>query len=88
MKRCFKVSKGHANSFLLPEHLKKRVGRSRLKGVSSGRMGLRNNNLPLNVLKNDFGEIDETIFKGVERICEIIFCILDIEQSDMDESLM
>jgi hypothetical protein len=37
------------------------------------------------VLKNDFGEVDEVMFKGVERRCEIIFCILGIEKSDLDD---
>jgi hypothetical protein len=39
----------------------------------------------LDVLKNDFGEVDEGMFQGVERPCEIIFCILVIEKSDLDE---
>jgi hypothetical protein len=33
----------------------------------------------LNVLKNDFGEVDEAMFEGVERPFELIFCILGIE---------
>jgi hypothetical protein len=30
-------------------------------------------------------EIDEAMFQGVERSCELIFCILGIEKSDLDE---
>jgi hypothetical protein len=33
----------------------------------------------LDVLKNDFGEVDEAMFQGIERACEFIFCILGNE---------
>jgi hypothetical protein len=39
----------------------------------------------LDVVKNDFCEVDEVMFQGVERPCELIFCILGIEKSDLDE---
>jgi hypothetical protein len=39
----------------------------------------------LDFLKNDFGEVDEAMFQGVDRQCEPIFCILDIEKSDFYE---
>jgi hypothetical protein len=39
----------------------------------------------LDVLNNDFGEVDEAIFQGVERTYELIFFILSIEKSDLDE---
>jgi hypothetical protein len=39
----------------------------------------------LDVLKNDFGEVDEAIFQGIERPNELIFSILGIEKSDLDE---
>jgi hypothetical protein len=48
-------------------------------------MALRTHNLTLDVLKNVFGEFDEAMFRGVERTCEIIFFILTIELSDLDE---
>jgi hypothetical protein len=32
----------------------------------------------LGVLKCDFGEVDEAIFEGVKRPCELIFCIQGI----------
>jgi hypothetical protein len=37
------------------------------------------------VLKNDFGEVDEAVFQGDEMPYEFIFCILNIEKSDLDE---
>jgi hypothetical protein len=37
------------------------------------------------VLKNFFCEVDEVMFQGVERPCEVIFCNLVIEKSDLDE---
>jgi hypothetical protein len=37
----------------------------------------------LDVLKNDFGEVDEAKFQGVERPYDLIFCILGIEKSDL-----
>jgi hypothetical protein len=37
------------------------------------------------VLKNYFGEVDEVMFRGVERQCELIFYILGIVKSDLHE---
>jgi hypothetical protein len=39
----------------------------------------------MNVLKNDFGEVDEEMFQDVERPDELIFCILIIEKSELYE---
>jgi hypothetical protein len=39
----------------------------------------------LDLLKNDFGEVDEAMFQGVERQYILIFCILSIEKSDFGE---
>jgi hypothetical protein len=39
----------------------------------------------LDVLKNDFVEVDEAMFHSVERQCEIIFCILGIKKSALYE---
>jgi hypothetical protein len=39
----------------------------------------------MEVLKNDFGEIDEATFQGFERPSKVIFCILSIENNDLDE---
>jgi hypothetical protein len=41
----------------------------------------------LDVLKNNFDGVDEEIFQSVERICLLIFFILVIEKSDLDEFL-
>jgi hypothetical protein len=48
-------------------------------------MALRTHNRLLDVLKCDFVEVDEEMFQGVERPCEIICCILGIQKSDLDE---
>jgi hypothetical protein len=39
----------------------------------------------LDVLKNDLGEVDESLFQGVEKPNELILCFLGIEKSDFDE---
>jgi hypothetical protein len=39
----------------------------------------------MNVLKNDFVEVDEAMFQGVKRPCELIFCILGFKKSDLDD---
>jgi hypothetical protein len=39
------------------------------------------------VLKNDFSEVEEAKFQGVERPYEIIFCILWIENATLVKSL-
>jgi hypothetical protein len=39
----------------------------------------------LDVLENDFGEVDESLFQSVERHIEIILCFLGIEKSDFEE---
>jgi hypothetical protein len=39
----------------------------------------------LDFLKNDFREVDESMLQSVERLCELIFCILVIEYSALEE---
>jgi hypothetical protein len=39
----------------------------------------------MEVLKNDFGEVDEATFQGFERPSKVIFSILIIENSDLDK---
>jgi hypothetical protein len=39
----------------------------------------------LYVLINDFAEVDEAMFQGVERPYKLIFCILSFEKSDLDK---
>jgi hypothetical protein len=41
----------------------------------------------LDVLKNDFGEVDEAMFLGVDSPCELILYFLGIEKSDLGDSL-
>jgi hypothetical protein len=48
-------------------------------------LGPRTQYLPFGRLKNEFGEFDEAMSQGVERLCELIFCILGIEKSELDE---
>jgi hypothetical protein len=43
-------------------------------------MDLRTRNLPSWRLKNDFGEINEAMFQGVEGPYELIFYILGIQK--------
>jgi hypothetical protein len=47
-------------------------------------MALRTHNLTSGRLRK-LGEVDEAMFQGVERPCELIFCILRIEKSYLDE---
>jgi hypothetical protein len=54
------------NHFLPSEHRKKQFLRSSLSEVLSGRMVLELIISLLDFLKNDFGEIDEAIFKESE----------------------
>jgi hypothetical protein len=39
----------------------------------------------LDVLGNDLVEVDEDMFRVVKRPCELIFCIMVIERSDLDD---
>jgi hypothetical protein len=48
-------------------------------------MVLAAHDLTTEVLKNDLGEVCQTMFQGFEKPCELIFCILVIEINDMDE---
>jgi hypothetical protein len=47
-------------------------------------MAWRIHNLPAERLKKNF-DVDDVMFQGVERPCELFFCINDIEKSDLDE---
>jgi hypothetical protein len=75
------------NHFQYPGHRKKRHLRSRLGDDLSRRIMRPWEHIIciLNVLKNDFGEVDEAKFQGVERPRDIIFCIFGIEKSDLNE---
>jgi hypothetical protein len=41
----------------------------------------------LDVLKNDFEEVNEAMFQGVDGPCELIFCISGIEKVTFMKSL-
>jgi hypothetical protein len=70
--------------FLHPAHRKKRLGLRPLSEVLRRRMDLTTHNLlPGRLIKNF--EVDGVMFQGVERPCELFFCINDIEKSDLDE---
>jgi hypothetical protein len=71
--------------FMHPAHRKKGLGRSYLSDVLSKRMALRTRIWLLDVLKIDFGEVDESTFQGFERPYEVIFCILSLEKCDLNE---
>jgi hypothetical protein len=79
MKQFSKFPNTMRNHFLHPGHRKKRFGRSRLSDVLSRQMVVKLILCLLNVLKNDFGEVDEAMFEGIEGPFEPIFCILGIE---------
>jgi hypothetical protein len=51
------------------------------KDVLSRRMALRTHSLPSGRHKNYFRQIEEALFQGVERSCEIYFCKLGVEKS-------
>jgi hypothetical protein len=78
------MSKGHANSFSASWEAKKRIGRSCLSDILNRRMVFKTHNLSSGSLKNVFGDVNKPMYQGIERPCEIIFCILGIEKSDLD----
>jgi hypothetical protein len=39
----------------------------------------------LDVLKNNFVEVDEALFQGIENPCDLIFCVMGIGKSELDE---
>jgi hypothetical protein len=48
-------------------------------------MALRTRNFLLDVLQNDFDEVDEEMFRDVEMSLERIFYIVVLQKSDLDE---
>jgi hypothetical protein len=69
--------------FLQPPHGNKRLGWSRLSDVlfRTWRLII----CFVNVLKCDFGDVDETMFHDVERTFERIFLLLGIQKRVLDE---
>jgi hypothetical protein len=58
------------------------------KSISDGlgrRMALRTHNLLSERIKNESAEFDEAMFQFFEMPCELIFCILGIEKSYLNE---
>jgi hypothetical protein len=66
-------------------HSKKRFGRSGGSDDLSRRIALKPIVCHLDVKKNDFVEVGEAIFQGVEFPCELIVCFLGIEKSDLEK---
>jgi hypothetical protein len=48
-------------------------------------MALRTHNLSSRLLKKDIVEVDEVMYQGIQRPCELIFCILGVEKIDLEE---
>jgi hypothetical protein len=64
-------------------HLRKRknwLSWNCLSDVLYRRIALRTKNLPSARLKDDFDEVDEAMFEGVEGPCVPIFCISGIKK--------
>jgi hypothetical protein len=60
-------------------HPKKEIGR--IRGSDEWRLEIM---CLLYILECDFDEVEEAMLQGVERPCELIFCILCIQRKDMD----
>jgi hypothetical protein len=84
MKQYVKASKWHAKKISAFCATKKATW-TKLIDVLSRRMALRTHNLSPTRLKNDFDDVDEARFQGVQRPCEPISCILCIEKIDLDK---
>jgi hypothetical protein len=82
---CRKAIWTNWNHFLHPGHRKKGHKRCRLIDVWSRRMALRNHYLLLNVLKSNFGDVDEAMFHDVVKQLEPIFYILGPGKSELYE---
>jgi hypothetical protein len=73
--------------FLHTERRKNRLGLIRLSDILLGEWIWEHIISFLNVLKYDFGDVDEAMIHVVERSCKINFCILLVEKSVLDEVL-
>jgi hypothetical protein len=87
MKRYFKVSKCHANSFSIFWAFKKAVSIVQEIIFEVGDLSSEFIICLLDVLKNDFAEVDEAMFEGFEKPCEPIFGILSIQKATPMNSL-
>jgi hypothetical protein len=86
--RWFKESKGHANSFSASWASKKHLGRSREVMFQLGEWPWETINCILDNLKCDFYEVDEAMFRGIDRPCEKIISFLGIEKETWTMSRM
>jgi hypothetical protein len=48
-------------------------------------MALITHNRLLNILVNDFSEVDEAMFKVVKGLFQLNFCIPSVEKSDLEQ---
>jgi hypothetical protein len=74
-------------TFLHSRHSKKRFGRCHRSDVLSRLKALRTHNVSSGRLKNDFGEVDDSMFQSVKRQLERNFCILTTEKATWMKSL-
>jgi hypothetical protein len=79
------MSKGHSKIFSASRASEKETLMKSPKFLLITRMAFRTQNLPSRRLKNEFGEVDEVMFLGVENPCEHILCFLGIEKSNLVE---
>jgi hypothetical protein len=79
------MSKGYMNAFTTFLAFKKQFGRNRGSDVLSRRMAHRIIMCLLEVLKNDFGEVVETMFQSVERQSERNILHPGQKERDLDE---
>jgi hypothetical protein len=85
MKPFFMMSKGHSIAISTLWEFKKATWTTSRKWFYVGDWPWELIICLLEVLKNAFIEVDEAIFLSVKWHCENIFCMLDFENSDMDE---
>jgi hypothetical protein len=73
------------NHFLHPGHIKRYLDEFAEVKFQVGKWPWEIKICLLEVLKGDFGDVDEEMFQGVERPCELIFYLLGIQKTDLDE---
>jgi hypothetical protein len=64
---------------------RKSDGKSRLSADPCRWMALRTHNLPSERKKYNLGEVDKAMFQGVEMQCKNVFCILGIQERNLDD---
>jgi hypothetical protein len=81
----FQVTKAMLTHLLHPAHRKKRIERIRLSDDLSRRTALRTHKLSSRRHKKRLWWIRWSDVSRCQRPCDLIFCILGIEKSDLDE---